>query len=204
MKTALYRLLAALLLSGTAVSAQAAVYICNGTFSDRKLGPECFLSQMDGSGSAPAEKVDNVQPVEPDLKQKPGELAESGGDVTVLPQKGGSSVTNSAEAANPKLDVRLRNGGKSAKAKAAEANRRAKIVPAPTIPAPPVKPKVQLTRAQILNNEVKNEKTALVRAKAQLSAAKRKGSDAAKIQRLEQTVRDRQANIRAIEGEMKR
>lgn len=203
MKTAFYRLFAALLLSGTAVSAQAAVYICNGTFSDRKLGPECFLSQMDGSGSAPAEKVDNVQPVEPDLKQKPGELAESVGDVTVLPQKGGS-VTNSAEAANPKLDVRLRNGGKSAKAKAAEANRRAKIISAPTIPAPPVKPKVQLTRAQILHNEVKNEKTALVRAKAQLSAAKRKGSDAAKIQRLEQTVRDRQANIRAIEGEMKR
>jgi putative periplasmic protein len=54
-----------------------------------------------------------------------------------------------------------------------------------------------------LENEVRNEQVALVRAQAQLNVAKKKG-DQAKISRLTQAVNDRQANIRAIESEMKR
>jgi len=84
---------------------------------------------------------------------------------------------------------------------AAGANRKAKILPAPILPAS--KPKPQLTRKQILENEVRNEQVALVRAQAQLNVAKKKG-DQAKISRLTQAVNDRQANIRAIESEMKR
>ena len=65
------------------------------------------------------------------------------------------------------------------------------------------KPKVQLTRKQILQNEIRNEQTALVRAKAQLNVATKKG-DQAKITRLTQAIRDREANIRAMQNEMGR
>ena len=69
------------------------------------------------------------------------------------------------------------------------------------IAAPPAR--VQLSRKQILQNEIRNEQAALVREQAQLNVAKSKG-DKAKVSRLEQAVRDRQANIRAIQGEMGR
>ena len=54
-------------------------------------------------------------------------------DIKILPRPAVSSVTNTAEAANPRLDVRLRNqpDTKAAKARAAEMNRKAKILPAP-------------------------------------------------------------------------
>ena len=75
------------------------------------------------------------------------------------------------------------------------------MAPAPVIAAPPARP--QLSRKQILQNEIRNEQAALVREQAQLNVAKSKG-DKAKVSRLEQAVRDRQANIRAIQGEMGR
>ncbi|MGN6746949.1 hypothetical protein ACTHUL_12750, partial [Neisseria sp. P0024.S002] len=113
-----------------------------------------------------------------------------------------SSVTNTAEAANPRLDVRLRNqpDTKAAKARAAEMNRKAKILPAPVVSAPA---KPQMSRKQILQKEVRNEQAALARAQSQLAAARRQG-DQAKINRLTRDVSDRQASIRAMQSEMGR
>lgn len=150
-----------------------------------------------------------------DLKEAPGSAAPDVSDIKILPQATSGSVTNSAEAANPRMNIKLRNGNdasgrktsagdlKSAQARAAELNRKAKIIHAPVINAPVAKPKPQLTRKQILQNEIRNEQAALARAKVQLNVARKKG-DQAKISRLNQAVRDREANIRAIQGEMKR
>lgn len=115
-------------------------------------------------------------------------------DVKILPTRP-SGVTNTAEAAAPSMNVKLRNQPK------AKRSNTAPRTPAPVIAPPPPKP--QMTRKQILQNEVRNEQTALVRAKAQLNVARKKG-DKAKVSRLEQTVRDREANIRAIQSEMGR
>lgn len=62
-------------------------------------------------------------------------------------------------------------------------------------------PPIKLSKSQIINREIKNEEVGLVRAKAQLNAAVKKGANPDKIQKLEQTVRDRQANINALKRE---
>ncbi|VEE99506.1 hypothetical protein [Neisseria canis] len=72
-------------------------------------------------------------------------------------------------------------------------------LPANYQPLPPPKPK--LTRKQILQREIASEQAALVRAQAQLANARKSGSNTGP---LEQTVRDRQANVRALQNELKR
>ena len=117
-----------------------------------------------------------------------------------------------AKAASSAMKVKLRNSGyvetavqgkgkKAAQAKAAELNRKAKIIVAPTVAAE--KPKPQLSRSQILQKELRSEQSALARAEAKLNAARKKG-DAAAAGRLAREVSDRQAGIRAMQSEMKR
>ncbi|MDO5059554.1 MAG: hypothetical protein Q4D82_06370 [Neisseria sp.] len=67
---------------------------------------------------------------------------------------------------------------------------------AAAMPKAPAKP--QLSRAQILQREIQNERAALARAQAQLAQAQKKGGNTTALQ---QAVRDRQANIRALQAE---
>ena len=208
MKPIFLRLILALGLYSAALAAQAEIFICEvddrAVFTQKKQGKNCTVSKMEGSADVSAEMAASAVPEIVNLKDKPGSAVPEVSDVQVLLSEAENSVTNTADASNPKLDIRLRDGSlldaKSAKAKADELNRRAKIVPAPVVMP---KPKVQLTRNQILQNEIRNEQTALVRAKAQLNVAAKKG-DQAKITRLTQAIRDREANIRAIRNEMGR
>lgn len=216
MKPILSRLMLALTLIGTTYASHAATYICKVdgevVFTEKKIGSNCTESHTNGAATFSNEEAEKAMPVLIGTAPRKNGAADAAGrdtalsgqdmgDIKILPSTGG--VTNTAEAANPSISVKLRNGKteKSAQAKAAEMNRKAKIIPSPVLPAP--KPKVQLTRKQILQNEIRNEQTALVRAKAQLSGASKKG-DQAKINRLSQVVRDREANIKAIQSEMGR
>lgn len=219
MKPIFQKLILALGLSTAAMSAQAVTYICKVdggiVFSEKKIGNQCEESHTDGAAQVTPEEATKALPEKVDLKEEPGSAAPDVSDIKILPQTISGSVTNSAEAANPRMNIKLRNGNdtagrktsagdlKSAQARAAELNRKAKIIHAPVISAPAAKQKPQLTRKQILQNEIRNEQAALARAKVQLNVARKKG-DQAKISRLNQAVRDREANIRAIQGEMKR
>ena len=219
MKLIFQKLILALSLSTAAMSAQAVTYICKVdggiVFTEKRIGTQCEESHTNGAAQVAPEEATKALPEKVDLKEAPGSAATDVSDIKILPQATSGSVTNSAEAANPRMNIKLRNGNdtsgrktsagdlKSAQARAAELNRKAKIIHAPVINAPVAKPKPQLTRKQILQNEIRNEQAALARAKVQLNVARKKG-DQAKISRLNQAVRDREANIRAIQGEMKR
>ncbi|MDO5639546.1 MAG: hypothetical protein Q4G28_06715 [Neisseria sp.] len=200
----------AVLLAAAALPAEAATYICQidgkAVFTTEKSGKNCQLSSMNGiSDDAPADAheqsasgatgSDNIAKIWE--KQQFG----SYDDIKILPATRPSGVTNTAEAAAPALNVKLRNQTKNTGKAATRSKGSAARAPAPIIAPPAAKP--QLTRKQILQNEVRNEQTALVRAKAQLNVARKKG-DKSKVTRLEQTVRDREANIRAIQSEMGR
>lgn len=215
MKIILKKLFLALSLSGVVMQAQAVTYICKVdggiVFTEKRIGTECEESHADGSAQVPQEVAAQAAPEKINLREAPGSAAPEINDIKILPQTAGGGVTNSAEAANPRMNVKLRNTNsitnagdlKSAQMRAAELNRRAKIISAPVISAPNAKPKQQLSRKQILQNEVRNEQAALARAKVQLNVARKK-SDQAKISRLSQVVRDREANIRAIQAEINR
>ena len=96
------------------------------------------------------------------------------------------------------LDVKLRNKPRKSTTRATQNNGR---VRAPVIAPPPAAAKPQLSRKQVLQREIANEQAALVRAQAQLARAQKAGGN---TQALQQTVRDRQANVRAIQGELRR
>ncbi|MCP1771468.1 hypothetical protein J2T38_000265 [Neisseria perflava] len=221
MKPIVYQMILALGLGTVSLSAQAVSYICKVdggiVYTDRKIGNHCTESHTDGTADIPTEEAEKAVPEKVNLKEAPGQAAPELSDIKILPRTQSGSVTATENPANPRLDIKLRNGKsptaagaatgavdlKSAKERAAELNRKAKIIPAPVIAAPTAKPKPQLTRKQILQNEIRNEQAALARARAQLNVAKKKG-DQAKIGRLTQAVKDREANIRAIQGEMSR
>ena len=179
-----------------ALPAQAATYICRSegraVFTTEKLGPHCTLSQMNGISDQAASAADG----EPITRLWEKEQFGAYDDIKILPTPKPSGVTNTADATSPSMRIKLRNAPKNSKAQSARPR-----TPAPVIAAPPARP--QLSRKQILQNEIRNEQAALVREQAQLNVAKSKG-DKAKVSRLEQAVRDRQANIRAIQGEMGR
>lgn len=209
MKPIFHVLAATLCLSSSAVSAQPTApvtYICNTpngiVFTNQKISSQCTASHVDGSATVSNEEADRAVPETVNLKEAIGQAAPDLDDIKILERTRSGSVTNTAEAANPRLDIRLRNQAantKNAKARAAEYNRKAKILPAPaSAPA-----KAQLSRKQILQKEVRNEQNALARAQAQLAAARRQG-DQAKINRLTRDVSDRQAGIRAMQSEMNR
>lgn len=177
--------------------ARAATYICNdggrAVFSTEKIGRNCRLSQMNGiSDTWPADALEERQPI--DQIEQIWEVEQFGtyDDIKIVPSQRNGSITNTIDAASTPVEIKLRNQPRKGSRK-------------PRVPAPvvtePAKPK--FSRTQILQNEIRNEQTALVRTQAQLNVARKKG-EKEKIIRLEQAVRDRQANIRAIQNEMKR
>ncbi len=123
-------------------------------------------------------------------------------DIKILPNVPITSVTNTAEAANPRLNIILRNRPGKSRSSSYSKYKAPVIRTAPVVtPAP--KPSPKETRKQILQTEVRNEQAAITRLQTQLNAAKQKG-DQIKIQQLTRTINARQANIRAIQGEMSR
>lgn len=111
-------------------------------------------------------------------------------DIKIMPRTEASDKPAS-------LDVKLRNQPrKTTTVRTPINNRRAPVITPPPQPAKP-----QLSRKQILQREIANEQAALIRAQAQLAKAKKAGGN---TRALEQTVRDRQANVRAIQGELSR
>ena len=123
-------------------------------------------------------------------------------DIKILPNVPITSVTNTAEAANPRLNIILRNRQNKSRSSSYSKYKAPVIRTAPVVtPAP--KPSPKETRKQILQTEVRNEQAAIIRLQTQLNAAKQKG-DQIKIQQLTRTINDRKANIRAIQGEMSR
>ena len=123
-------------------------------------------------------------------------------DIKILPNVPITSVTNTAEAANPRLNITLRNRQNKSRSSSYSKYKTPVIRTAPVVtPAP--KPSPKENRKQILQTEVRNEQAAITRLQTQLNAAKQKG-DQIKIQQLTRTINARQANIRAIQGEMSR
>lgn len=123
-------------------------------------------------------------------------------DIKILPNVPITSVTNTAEAANPRLNIILRNRPGKSRASSYSKYKAPVIRTAPVVtPAP--KPSPKETRKQILQTEVRNEQAAITRLQTQLNVAKQKG-DQIKIQQLTRTINARKANIRAIQGEMSR
>ncbi len=197
MKTIFYSIVA---ITGlVALPVKATTYICQNddraVFSSDRINSSCHPSQMNGSSDE--QPVANAKTENSSLEtNRSGQIWETEqDDIKIAPSSRDTTVTNTAEAASPSLQVKIRNANKAKK----QVPRKPIIVPhITTAPA-----KQQLSRNQILQNEIRNEQTALVRAKAQLNVAKKKG-DKAKTGRLEQEVRDREASIRAIQAEMKR
>ena len=123
-------------------------------------------------------------------------------DIKILPNVPITSVTNTAEAANPRLNITLRNRQNKSRSSSYSKYKAPVIRTAPVVtPAP--KPSPKETRKQILQTEVRNEQAAITRLQTQLNVAKQKG-DQIKIQQLTRTINARKANIRAIQGEMSR
>ena len=123
-------------------------------------------------------------------------------DIKILPNVPITSVTNTAEAANPRLNITLRNRQNKSRSSSYSKYKTPVIRTAPVVtPAP--KPSPKENRKQILQTEVRNEQAAITRLQTQLNAAKQKG-DQIKIQQLTRTINARKANIRAIQGEMSR
>lgn len=123
-------------------------------------------------------------------------------DIKILPHIPITSVTNTAEAANPRLNITLRNRQNKSRSSSYSKYKAPVIRTAPVVtPAP--KPSPKETRKQILQTEVRNEQAAITHLQTQLNAAKQKG-DQIKIQQLTRTINARKANIRAIQGEMSR
>ncbi len=196
------RLSSLLFLAAPALPAQAATYICKvdgkAAYSTIKVNSSCKESQMDGISDKmpdpPAEQAasqTNGYDVISEIWER--EIYGSYDDIKILPSAA-ESVTNSA--APPKLEIRLRNQPAAASGRP---EKPAPIRTAAPLYVPPAKPR--LTRTQILQKEISNERAALVRTKAQLETARKKGGS---IIELLQAVRDREANIRAIEREIGR
>ncbi|WP_234395558.1 hypothetical protein [Neisseria weaveri] len=189
-------LLCTALLSHQAAAAE--TYICESdgraVFSPTKINKNCHISYMSGSNTEDRlETIFDISASDIAAHKKPDWMTQDD-DIKILPTTRDTSVTNTALAASPRMNIRLRN-------QALPKTRISKPVSAPVIAPPPAKP--QLTRKQILQSEIRNEQAALVRAQAQLNVARKKGNKATIIQ-LEQAIKDRQANIRAIQREMSR
>lgn len=123
-------------------------------------------------------------------------------DIKILPNVPITSVTNTAEAANPRLNITLRNRQNKSRS-SSYSKYKAPVIRTVPVVTPAPKPSSKETRKQILQTEVRNEQAAITRLQTQLNAAKQKG-DQIKIQQLTRTINARQANIRAIQGEMSR
>ena len=123
-------------------------------------------------------------------------------DIKILPHIPITSVTNTAEAANPRLNITLRNRQNKSRSSSYSKYKAPVIRTAPVV-TPTPKPSPKETRKQILQTEVRNEQAAITHLQTQLNAAKQKGEQI-KIQQLTRTINARKTNIRAIQGEMSR
>lgn len=139
------------------------------------------------AGAAPKTEQNQIETI------WPVEKTDAYDDIKIDPNAPVTSVTNTADAANPSMEIKLRNQ----KTKAA----RRPVIVVPKVTTAPAQQ--QMSRHQILQNEIRSEQTALTRAQAQLAVARKKGEQA-KIARLERDIRDREASIRAMKAEMKR
>lgn len=196
-----FRCLAAFCLLAAAGQTQAASYICqvNGkaVFSSEKLNAGCQLSVMNGisgeaDGEAAASAAGDYDAVSRVVEK---EMFGSYDDVKILPRTEPKVAATPA----PKLEVHLRKGKTTARSTTVKRGStvRAPVRAAPVAAAPAPKP--QLSRRQILQREISNERAALNSAKARLDAAKKSGGNTASLQ---QTVRDREANLRALQREL--
>ena len=117
-----------------------------------------------------------------------------------LPAQAATYVCGSGENtsySSEKTDPSCRESQRAPAAKAEKTDKADTWAAAPIYAA--VNPR--LTRDQILQKEINSERAALVRTKGQLEAALKQGGNAAHLQR---AVADREANIRAIERELKK
>ena len=106
----------------------------------------------------------------------------SDSDIKILPNVPITSVTNTAEAANPRINITLRNRQNKSRSSSYSKYKAPVIRTAPVV-TPVPKPSPKETRKQILQTEVRNEQAAITRLQTQLNAAKQKG-DQIKIQQL--------------------
>lgn len=185
----------------TVLPVKAVTYICQSddraVFSSDRINSSCRPSQMNGSSDE--KPIKTGAPTLSTKSDQAGQIWEAEqssalGDIKISPSARDTTVTNTAEAASPSLEIKLRNG----RAKKQPVRRPIVVPHITTAPA-----KQQLSRKHILQGEIRSEQTALSRTKTQLAAARKKG-DQAKITRFEQEIRDREASIRAIQAEMKR
>ncbi|MGF6148431.1 Uncharacterised protein [Kingella potus] len=160
-----------------------AAYVCGSgedtVYSSEKTDPSCRESQKRTESAGKADKADIWEDAFFD-------------DLSVLRP----AAQTTAEAA-PKMTVKLRNSPPPAAAKTSAPAKAPVRAAAPIYAA--VKPK--LTRDQILQKEISSERAALVRTRDRLEQALKQGGNAAPLQR---AVADREANIRAIERELKK
>lgn len=196
----------ALTLGLAALPAHGVTYICKdggkAVFSSEKINNSCNPSKMDGNNISVIEDVEE-QPVTPTVKKDAGEIekiwtSEKPGpydDIKIDPNAPVTSITNTADAANPSMEIKLRNR------KSGKGARRTPVIVVPKVTTAPAQQ--QMSRHQILQNEIRNEQTAITRTRTQLAVARKKG-DQTKIARLERDIRDREASIRAMKAEMKR
>ena len=108
------RLLLALGLCSAVLAAQAEIFICevddHAVFTQKKQGKNCSVSKMEGSADVPAEVAASAVPETVNLQERLGAVASEVDDIKILPSSGARSVTNTSDAANPRLDIRLRDG----------------------------------------------------------------------------------------------
>lgn len=189
--------------------AQAKTYICldNGKpiYTTIKVNKTCTVSHIDGiaSASAPSaisastpvsSEVALAQASEPASKTVPQMIDDEISRIWTKNELGSFDDTVILPPA-PKVE----NVRTSIKTNVRFPNIRH---PAPVVAAPVTRPP-QLTRRQLLEQELNREKAALSRAQASLSAARNK-KDAASVRRFDAQVRDRKLNIQALEQEMRR
>lgn len=120
-------------------------------------------------------------------------------DIKIAPRTDAAEVFPHSSKAGNDLNVKLRNQPAKTPSRSVKANTR---TPSAVHTAPIIPPKPKLTRKQILQREIAGEQAALVRAQAQLAKARQSGKG--NVAELQQAVRDRTANVRAIQSELKR
>ncbi|QEY25410.1 hypothetical protein [Neisseria zalophi] len=112
-------------------------------------------------------------------------------DIKISPSTPNTSITNTIDAASQDMEIKLRNE---------KQKRRTPVIVVPKISTPPAEQ--QLSRQQIIKNEIRDQQSALAQTRAQLNAARKQG-DKAKINSLQRDVLDYEASIRAMQFEMK-
>lgn len=165
-------------------------YICkiNGkaAFSSTKINSSCVVSQMDGISDEPTAASASSTNQDEISRLWAKERFGSYDDVVIVPPE-------SISAPAPKMNVKLRQ----AQATPAPIRRAPAPIRAATYTPSMTPPK--LGRQQILQREIAAERQALSAAQTQLAKLKKQGGN---ITALQQVIRDREANIQALQREL--